>query len=96
MAERLTLARPYAEATFKLAKEQARLGEWFELLSLLATVVRDARIERIVTNPEIEDDRIVALLKDICGSKLDEQGANLVRLLLANDRLRLLPEIQSL
>ena len=96
MAERLTLARPYADATFKLAKEQGRLGEWFELLSFLAAVVHDARIERIVTNPEIEDDRIVALLKDICGGKLDEQGENLVRLLITNDRLRLLPEIQSL
>jgi F-type H+-transporting ATPase subunit delta len=96
MAERLTLARPYAEATFKLAMEQGRLGEWFELLSLLATVVCDARIERVVTDPQIEDDRVVTLLKDICGSRLDEQGENLVRLLMANGRLRLLPEIQSL
>jgi F-type H+-transporting ATPase subunit delta len=96
MAERLTLARPYAEATFKLAMEQGRLGEWFELLSLLATVVCDARIERVVTDPQIEDDRVVTLLKDICGSRLDERGENLVRLLMANGRLRLLPEIQSL
>ena len=96
MAERLTLARPYADAVFKLAKEQKRLGEWFELLSLLATVLSDERIVRVVLNPEVEDDRVLALLRDICGSKLDEQGENLVRMLIANDRLRLMPEIHSL
>jgi F-type H+-transporting ATPase subunit delta len=96
MAERLTLARPYAEAVFKLASEQKRLGEWHDLLSLLAPVLRDERIVRIVINPEVEDDRVVALLKDICGDKLDEQGENLVRMLIANDRLRLMPEIYSL
>ncbi len=96
MAERLTLARPYADAVFKLAKEQKRLGEWFELLSLLAAVLGDERIVRVVINPEVEDDRVLALLRDICGSKLDEQGENLVRMLIANDRLRLMPEIHSL
>ena len=96
MAERLTLARPYADAVFKLAKEQKRLGEWFELLSLLAAVLGDERIVRVVINPEVEDDRVLALLRDICGSKLDEQGENLVRMLITNDRLRLMPEIHSL
>jgi F-type H+-transporting ATPase subunit delta len=96
MAERLTLARPYAEAVFRLAKEQRRLGEWFELLSLLAVVLSDERVVRVVTNPEVEDGRILALVKDICGDKLDEQGENLVRMLIANDRLRLMPEIHSL
>ena len=96
MAERLTLARPYAEAVFKLASEQKRLGEWHELLSLLASVLRDERMVRIVINPEVEDDRVVALLKDICGKQMDEQGENLVRLLLGNDRLRLMPEIYSI
>jgi F-type H+-transporting ATPase subunit delta len=96
MAERLTLARPYAEAVFKLAKERKRLGEWHDLLSLLAIVMRDERIVRVVINPEVEDDRVLALMKDICGAKLDEQGENLVRLLIANDRLRLMPEISAL
>ena len=96
MAERLTLARPYAEAVFRLAKEQKRLGEWYELLSLLAVVLSDERVVRVVTNPEVEDGRILALVKDICGDTLDEQGENLVRMLIANDRLRLMPEIHSL
>ena len=36
MAESLTIARPYAEAAFKLALEQNALPSWSDALSRLA------------------------------------------------------------
>ena len=36
MAEIATLARPYAEAVFKLADEAGRLGDWSEVVRAMA------------------------------------------------------------
>jgi len=41
MAEPSTIARPYAEAAFKLADAAGRLREWSEMLAALAVVARD-------------------------------------------------------
>ncbi len=38
MAESLTIARPYAEAAFKLARELNALPSWSEALGRLAVV----------------------------------------------------------
>jgi len=38
MAEKSTVARPYAQAIFRHAQEHKRLAEWSELLALLAAI----------------------------------------------------------
>ena len=38
MAETVTIARPYAEAVFKLAREQGALAQWSDRLESLANV----------------------------------------------------------
>ena len=47
MAEPSTVARPYAEAVFKLADAEHSLGKWSEALSALALVAQDARVREI-------------------------------------------------
>jgi len=42
MAESVTIARPYAEAAFKLAREKNQLEAWSQMLRLLDLVVQDA------------------------------------------------------
>ena len=42
MAEIATLARPYAEAVFKLADEAGRLGDWSGWLRTMAQVASNA------------------------------------------------------
>lgn len=96
MAERQTLARPYAEAIFTLAQEQDRAQAWSETLEFMTAVIADEAMQAVLDQPEIENDRLVALMKDICGERLDEQAENLVRVLLENNRLSLLAEIASL
>lgn len=93
MAERQTLARPYAEAVFKLAEEQNRLQAWSDELGFMAAVLADEAMQVVLDQPEIENDRFVALIKDICGERMDEQAENLLQVLLENDRLSLFAEI---
>ena len=44
MAEPSTVARPYAEAAFKLADEGNALAKWADMLASLALVAQDARV----------------------------------------------------
>ncbi len=46
MAEPSTVARPYAEAAFKLAEAGNALAKWSEMLAALALVARDERVQR--------------------------------------------------
>ena len=96
MADTTTLARPYAEAVFHLAWDSDKLDHWSAMLSLLAAVAADPRFAQLAANPRVERERLQQLVLEICGDRLDEQGVNFVRLLLANHRFQLLPEIAEL
>ena len=57
MAEALTIARPYAEAIFKLATAKGAsnnntLQAWHDMLNLAATVAADERIQALIGNPK--------------------------------------------
>jgi len=93
MAEKSTIARPYAQAIFSLASDQKRLSEWSDQLALAAMVVSDAGMASLIGNPRVAKDKIVALVADVCGKKLDKAGQDMIRVLVDNDRLELLPEI---
>ena len=96
MAELTTIARPYAQAVFKLAKEQGSIPRWSELLKFLASVASDANMKRLLQNPKIESARLVGLILDLCGDKATPVAANFVKLLAENKRLTLVPEISIL
>jgi F-type H+-transporting ATPase subunit delta len=96
MAEKNTIARPYAQAAFDLASAQKQLGPWSERLQLLTAVVADDRIQRLIGHPRVARSRLAALLIDICGDRLDARAKALVGVLVENRRLDLLPEISAL
>src|SRR4030065_716270 len=96
MTERTTLARPYAEAVFRLAQERKTLKAWSEMLQLAAAVAADPQVAAVTDNPRVARERFVAFFLDVCGKRLDKDAANLVRLLSDNHRLVLLPEIAAL
>ncbi len=93
MAEMQTLARPYAEAVFELARGRNQLTKWSEMLGFIATVAADARMMQIADDPRVDRTRFLSLFLGVCEQRVDEQGANLIRLLVDNRRLALLPEI---
>ncbi len=100
MTERTTLARPYAEAAFRLATERKALKDWSARLALMAAVARDPQMAALAGNPRVAHARFIEFFLDVCnargGSKIDADGANFVRLLGENHRFGLLPEIAEL
>jgi F-type H+-transporting ATPase subunit delta len=93
MAEAVTIARPYAVAVFRLAKEKNALAKWSEMLSLASAVVTDPQMQAVIDDPKFISADIERLLLAVCGDKLDESGINLIKLLVEYDRIALLPEI---
>ena len=96
MAEKTTIARPYAQAVFELAQSHKELPRWSEMLQLAATVAADERVAALFGNPNVDQDRVVKLFLDICGEKLNDAAQNLIRLLVENDRMDVLTEIAGL
>ena len=96
MAEKTTIARPYAKAVFALARESMRLGPWLNALTLAGTVVVNARIAPLLTNPRVTSASLADLLLEVVGGEFDEQGRDFVRVLAANRRLGYLPEIAAI
>jgi F-type H+-transporting ATPase subunit delta len=93
MAEPSTVARPYAEAAFKLADGAGALAKWSEMLAALATVSQDSRVRSAVGDPNLSDAKVAGLFISILS--LSGEGENFVRVLAEAGRLGLLPEIRS-
>ncbi len=100
MAEKSTIARPYAKALFALALEQKQLGAWAQTLAVAAEVVGDERVKRLLTSPHVTPAQLADLVIEIAGAALegglDEPGGNFIRMLAANRRLGFLPEIAAI
>ena len=95
MAEPSTVARPYAEAAFKLADEAGALAKWSETLSALAQVAQDARVRAAIADPNLSDAQVAGLFIAILAGKLGGDAENFVRVLAQYDRLELLPQIRE-
>jgi F-type H+-transporting ATPase subunit delta len=96
MAETITIARPYAQAIFDLAREQGELSGWSEMLALGSAVVSNEEMAALIDNPNISKEQVIDLILDICDDALNETGKNMVRVLADNRRLKVLPEIAEL
>ena len=95
MAEKITIARPYAQAAFDLASTAGDLKKWSDMLQLLAAVTTDATMRDLISNPSISRDTLVDLILDVCDKGLDEQAKNFVRVLGENKRLNIVAEIAT-
>jgi len=96
MADRLTIARPYARAAFEEARKNGGLAPWSEALQAAAIVVKDPRVASLLDNPRVTPAELAQLVDEIAASALGEHGANFVRTLADNHRLGYLPEIAQL
>lgn len=96
MAEAVTIARPYAEAVFKLARERDTLAQWSRMLVLLELVVNNEQVARCIGDPNFTSQQLEDLLLGICGQQLDGAGRNFVQVLLHNGRLGVVTEIKAL
>jgi F-type H+-transporting ATPase subunit delta len=96
MAEKLTIARPYALAAFQYAAAHQALPNWSAMLELLAGIAGDPEMAELLDSPQLTETQIADLFISIGGESLDDKCANFIRLLAENRRLGLLPEIAAL
>lgn len=93
MAEKNTLARPYAKAVFEIAKAEGDYEKWSTLLRTLTEVASDDRVLKLLSDFTIPAQELADLFIGICDKILTESGKNLIKILSMNRRLGILPEI---
>lgn len=95
MAEAITIARPYAEAAFKIARQHGALDAWSKMLGFIAEVSADARMRAVIADPNRSAADLKQLFHAIAGDRLDGLARNFVSVLVDNHRAGLLPEIAA-
>jgi F-type H+-transporting ATPase subunit delta len=95
MAESSTVARPYAEAAFKLAAEGNALAKWSGTIRALAQVAGDKRVQAAIADPALSDAQAAGVFISLLAGQLDGAAENFVRVLAENKRLELLPYIRT-
>ena len=93
MAEVITLARPYAQAIYSLAKETDALDAWSEALVFLKSVANDATFQATVSAPDIQVTDVEDLFLSICSDQVTEEVRNFIQLLVRNGRLSVLDDV---
>jgi F-type H+-transporting ATPase subunit delta len=96
MAEKATIARPYARAAFEYAQSTAKLPQWSESLAIAAAVVNDPAVARLLNHPLVTAAQLVELIADVAGKSLDDAARNFVATLAQNRRLGVLPIIADM
>ncbi len=96
MAEKSTVARPYAQAAFDLAQENNDLKTWSDMLQLCAMIVSDEQLSELIGHPDVSKEALVELILKVAGDRLNTVGRNFIRVLANNGRLNVLSEIASL
>lgn len=96
MAEAITVARPYAEAVYKLSLKSKNLSQWSKVLKLAAGIAEEKQIKMLIGNPKVSAEQISQLFFDIGKSNFDNEARNFLTLLAENKRIMILPQISQL
>ena len=96
MAEKMTIARPYAKAVFEYAAESQKIAEWAQALWVLSLIVKDNQINALLREDAISKQEMVELFLAVCKSSLGKPLLNFIALLVQRKRLTILPEIELL
>lgn len=92
MAELATIARPYAEALFRVAKS-GNIAAWSDLVSEMAAVAALPDVKSFASNPKLSDKQVSETFLSLLKSNVSAEAKNFVGMLVENGRLALLPEI---
>ncbi|MDB5804055.1 MAG: atpH [Betaproteobacteria bacterium] len=95
MAELSTIARPYAEAAFRTAREAKALPAWNDLLAEMGAVADRPEMRALMNDPKITSDQLYGVMAGVLKTHIDQKGQNFLRLLIENSRLDALPEIAA-
>ena len=93
MAEIATIARPYAEAAFRLAEaSDSGLTQWSAALGRLAQVADATEVKHLIGNPRVSTKQLTELLVSLAGDA-NAQVQKFVSALVEGNRVPALPAI---
>ena len=92
MSDIKSLAHPYANAVFNLAKEENKLDGWLNYLNQLSIIGQTVEFKNSICNPKISQDMIIDMLLSYLKTS-DIEIKNFLTLLYINNRLNMLDEI---
>jgi F-type H+-transporting ATPase subunit delta len=92
MAELATLARPYAEALFQVAVK-GDLKQASAELDALAAVAANPQLRQFADAPSAGDAQVFDVITSVVKTPLSDASKNLLRTVIDNGRLSVLPEI---
>ncbi len=95
MAENVTVARPYAEAAFDLARSGGALASWQGALERMAAAAADEKMLECIADPRVSPAVLTELFLGVAGELTADQR-NFTSVLIDNRRLDVLPEISTL
>ena len=91
MSDGTTIARPYAEALFKLSLDEGR--KFNDELNFLATVLRDKNLNLYLSNPTVSKDKGKDFVLSILPENFNQSLKNFFELLVDNSRIIFFEEI---
>ena len=92
MAELATVARPYAEAVFRVA-QTGDMAAWSNLVSELANIGANADVQDFARNPNVTEAQVAEAFGAMVKSPMTAEAKNFLAMLVENGRVALLPEI---
>jgi F-type H+-transporting ATPase subunit delta len=95
MAELATIARPYANAVFDLAKRDGNLDQWSSMLGVLFATTRNETVALLLDSPDLPASAKAFRLAEVCGDELDDRGKKFLQSLAEHDRLSLIEEVRD-
>jgi F-type H+-transporting ATPase subunit delta len=96
MSELATLARPYAAAVFKRAKQVGTTEKWSLSLAFISNVLNDKNVSALIGNPKVNKQDLLTFMLDVCQGQVNEEGENFLKLLVHNGRLSLVSTISKI
>ena len=93
MAELATIARPYANAVFELAKNESSLDAWSRMLGVLTATTANDVVQQLLDSPDMPSTAKAFRLAEVCGDELDDRGKKFLQALAEHDRLPMVGEI---
>jgi F-type H+-transporting ATPase subunit delta len=94
MAELATLARPYAEALFQVA-QKGDLRQASEQLDAMAVVAANAQLRQFADAPKSGATQVFEVITSVVKAPLSDASKNLLRTVIDNGRISVLPEIAA-
>ena len=104
MADKNTIARPYAQAIFDVARETGSLDDVSVSLATGKSLLHDGQVGGFLSTPTLNDEERLTFLQGLFSSAAgkdsgfaggDRHGTNFLKVLLEYKRVDVLPEISE-